>query len=73
MAIINMFTLTARASTLDFRKSDAYRSQILTTKVDARAVRVKSANISRFTEVLISDERVNIRDIPRNHLIAVWN
>ena len=36
--IINIFTLTARGSTLDVR---IYRRQILTTKVDPRAARVK--------------------------------
>ena len=36
-AIINMFTLTVRGSTLE---SDVCRRQILTPKVDPRAVRV---------------------------------
>ena len=43
-AIINMFTLTVRGGGggggLQSSESDVYRRQILTTKVDPRAVRV---------------------------------
>ena len=41
VAIIDMFTLTVRGSTLDFR---IYGGQILRSKVDPRAMRINHIN-----------------------------
>ena len=64
-----MFTLTARESTLVVRiwrlqtsDSDVYRRQILTTKVDPRAVGVKWVNITHNIICLIWDHIVTILD-----------
>ena len=53
MAIINMFTLTVRGSTLVVR-IDICRRQILTTKVDPHAVRVDFSYSSSILVGLIS-------------------
>ena len=42
--IRNIFTLTVSYYPLQSSESDVYRRQILTTKVDPRAVRVKGTN-----------------------------
>ena len=68
-AIVNIFTLTARGSTLDTSThhcayriiyTKTYRRQILTSKVYPRAVRVKLNNVNLYPLLTYGDPQLQV-------------